>query len=87
MEITLLFMGDSLLFHLQVKQDSSSSDYQLFTSYFRGEEPKKGKKGGEGGSPLRQKALWEGSSNRPARSRKLAPFSLHEITEKDKEHK
>lgn len=49
MEITLLFMGDSLLFHLQGKQDSSSSDYQLFTSYFRGEEPKKGKKGGEGG--------------------------------------
>ena len=44
MEITLLFMGDSLLFHLQGKQDSSSNDYQLFTSYFRGEEPKKEKK-------------------------------------------
>ena len=42
MEIPLLFMGDSLLFHLQGW--NSSNDYQLFISYFRGEEPKKDKK-------------------------------------------
>ena len=35
-------MGDSLLFHLQGW--NSSNDYQLFISYFRGEEPKKDKK-------------------------------------------